>query len=286
MPALQEGLRRKDRLVTTLALAVDDNDELWTLDSLPISPYVTVGDELVEVRSKFPSSTYTLTGETLPPRIRVRRGIAGTIKASHIQGSTLTPNYGLGGGGGGAGLTVDNQSDPPAEVTTLIAPGADMSTPGTADMSTAVGVQRVSLAEVEVAFDAEDFVDPSTLAGMVVPLVLPQGALILPSLLQSNMWDAEGEVFLNLGDGPDDQEVIIQVTTGRIAPSGSPGVNIYELPAVLGDPSTVEALNINLPKRARVIPERPNLLLSFYSAGDPPTRGSVIVSILIAEPAS
>jgi hypothetical protein len=119
--------------MTQLTAAVSDTATLWTVDVLPDAPYVQVEDELVAVESRFPGGIYTPTGATIPPKIRVDRAEAGTTAASHANGSTLTPVYGAGTSGGG-GLTVDNQSDPPAEVTTLIAPGADLSTPGEAEL--------------------------------------------------------------------------------------------------------------------------------------------------------
>jgi hypothetical protein len=55
----------------------------------------------------------------------VDRGVAGTTKATHSNGATLTQYYpDAAGGVGGSGVTVDNLTDPPAAVTTLVAPGA------------------------------------------------------------------------------------------------------------------------------------------------------------------
>lgn len=125
--------------MTQLAAAVDADDEVWTLDALPPSPYVQVGDELIEIRSRYPSRIYQPTQQPLPPKIRVRRGTAGTTAASHNNGSTLTPIYGAGTSGGG--LIVDNQSDPPAEVTTLIVPGATI----TGDEATLPGATEVQI---------------------------------------------------------------------------------------------------------------------------------------------
>jgi hypothetical protein len=69
----------------------------------------------------------------------VDRGVAGTTAATHSNGTALTQYYPDSAGGvGGSGVTVDNGTDPPASVTTLVAPGADVSTPGTADLSGAI----------------------------------------------------------------------------------------------------------------------------------------------------
>jgi hypothetical protein len=55
----------------------------------------------------------------------VDRGVAGTTAATHSNGATLTQYYpDAAGGVGGSGVNVDNGVDPPAAVTTLVAPGA------------------------------------------------------------------------------------------------------------------------------------------------------------------
>jgi hypothetical protein len=90
--------------MTTLAAAIDADDELLTVDTLPPSPYVQADDELIEIRATFPEHVYLPTNELLPARIRVNRGVAGTTAASHADGATLTPVYAASAGGGG-GLT-------------------------------------------------------------------------------------------------------------------------------------------------------------------------------------
>lgn len=54
----------------------------------------------------------------------VDRGVAGTTAATHTNGATLTQYYPDAASGGGGGVTVDNGTDPPTAVTTLVAPGA------------------------------------------------------------------------------------------------------------------------------------------------------------------
>jgi hypothetical protein len=55
----------------------------------------------------------------------IDRGVAGTTAATHSNGAALTQYYpDAAGGVGDSGVTVDNGTDPPAAVTTLVAPGA------------------------------------------------------------------------------------------------------------------------------------------------------------------
>src|SRR5687767_1316588 len=79
--------------MTQLAVAVDADDKLWTLDSLPSTEYVKVDDEIVRVAARFESSTYSLTGEVTPPRIRVERGMNDTTPASHAEDAELETLY-------------------------------------------------------------------------------------------------------------------------------------------------------------------------------------------------
>lgn len=79
--------------MTQLAHAVDAVDKLWTLDTLPPSPFVQVDDELVEISSTFPEQIYDPTQELRPPKIRVRRAVGGTTAAAHAEGVVLTPIY-------------------------------------------------------------------------------------------------------------------------------------------------------------------------------------------------
>jgi hypothetical protein len=79
--------------MTQLAAAVDAAEHLWELDSLPETEYVKVDDEIVRVAARFESSTYSLTGEVTPPKIRVERGRNGTTAASHAENATLEILY-------------------------------------------------------------------------------------------------------------------------------------------------------------------------------------------------
>jgi hypothetical protein len=104
------------------------------------SGFYTVDSENIRVRAEVHR-----TKDTNPDAVTaadgrfVERAVGGTSGASHSSGATLTRYYPAAAAAAG-GVTVDNQSDPPAEVTTLIAPGATIS----GDEATlASGEQRV-----------------------------------------------------------------------------------------------------------------------------------------------
>lgn len=101
MSALRNGCSATDTIL--------DIDTALGIDAYPTA--YTIESEVVNV-----------VGGGRALSVTVQRGIGGTTAASHVNGSTLTAANAFAGGGGG--VTVDNQSDPPAEVTTLIAPGA------------------------------------------------------------------------------------------------------------------------------------------------------------------
>ncbi|HKR49466.1 MAG TPA: hypothetical protein VJT72_07775 [Pseudonocardiaceae bacterium] len=125
--------------MTTLSVAVDADDKLWTVDTLPDPevPYLEAGDELVEVSAYFPEHVYKPTMTTIPAKIRVVRAVAGTSAASHNQGITLTPVYpeSATGGGGGA-IAVTDGTTTIEDVTTLNVPGGSLSEggPGSAEI--------------------------------------------------------------------------------------------------------------------------------------------------------
>lgn len=99
--------------MSELVGAVTATARRWRVDTLPAARFLQVDDEIVEVLALYPADSI----------ITVRRGIEGSTAASHDAGTALeAPIFGAGAGGGG-GVTVDNEVDPPAEVTTLVAPG-------------------------------------------------------------------------------------------------------------------------------------------------------------------
>lgn len=109
--------------MTTLSVAVDADDKLWTVDTLPDSPFLEAGDELVEVSALFPEHVYKPTMTTIPAKVRVTRAVAGTTAATHAQGITLTQVYpeSAADAGGGA-IAVTDGTTTVASVTELQVP--------------------------------------------------------------------------------------------------------------------------------------------------------------------
>lgn len=92
--------------------------------------------------------------------------------------------------GTGAGVTVDNQDDPPSEVTTLVVPGATI-VGDAADLSGALSVRR--LGPFEMTFAQAD--------GNAVSLTtIPAGALVIVVVARVTA-DFSDEVNLTLGIG-------------------------------------------------------------------------------------
>jgi len=93
---------------------------------------------------------------------------------------------------GGTGVTVDNQSDPPASVTTLVAPGADVSTPGSATL------RPITMIQLHVEWDTPglDQVanDPQ---GIVLGPVLPVGSMLISAgVYQTEPFDASAHLAI------------------------------------------------------------------------------------------
>lgn len=87
-----------------------------------IGSYLTVGSESI----RFLGTSRGPQGRSKSRSYwSVDRGVAGTTKATHSSGTTLTQYYpDAEDGGGSGGVNVDNGTDPPASVTTLSAIGA------------------------------------------------------------------------------------------------------------------------------------------------------------------
>lgn len=138
-------------MATNLSGSITDTDNIIypTNDDVLTGerPYrVVIESEVLHVRAaEYIGSASEAT------RWTVDRGQEGTTAASHAAGTAVTAAGAYGAGGGG-GVTVDNQSDPPAAVTTLIAPGADVSIPGAATLA---GIQLRRLGPL--ALDAASF---------------------------------------------------------------------------------------------------------------------------------
>lgn len=91
---------------------------------IPVDAGLTNGTFQYPLHFTVDSEALRVVGRAHETTWLVERGIAGTTAATHSSAATLTRYYPDGATGAGGSLTVDNQSDPPAAVTTLIAPGA------------------------------------------------------------------------------------------------------------------------------------------------------------------
>lgn len=100
----------------------------------------------------------------------------------------------------GGAMTVDNQSDPPAAVTTIVAPGADVSVPGQATLSGS-GVQTVTLlGPYNVTFETPDIFTNGVLLD-----TLPAGIIVISSwaeptamFLGGTVTDASLEIWVGV----------------------------------------------------------------------------------------
>lgn len=100
----------------------------------------------------------------------VDRAVGGSTAASHTSGATLTRYYpDAKAGTGGGGVTVDNEVDPPAEVTTIIAPGAVIA----GDEATLVAPFPLPIFSVTVELDNAEIL---TLPTTPVQIVAAPGA--------------------------------------------------------------------------------------------------------------
>jgi hypothetical protein len=114
--------------MTTLAANLSDTAMSLRVNAAVTDPaeFYQIDDEIIWVAAV----STTINGSLSPVRYEddtlwqiKERGISTTAPASHTSGATVTPLL-LGAGGGAGGVMVDNTVDPPAAVTTLVAPGA------------------------------------------------------------------------------------------------------------------------------------------------------------------
>jgi hypothetical protein len=254
--------------VTTLAAAVDAVDKLWTIDTMPDAPFLEAGDELVEISARFPEHIYAPTQETIPAKIRVRRAVAGTAAATHAQGITLTPVYPESATSpGGGGVTVDNQSDPPAEVTILELPGATLAG-GTATLVVPrlLGPFRVNFDTPEVSTNGVELAGSAFVAGAVI--IRTWAVHTDPAAA----WNPAGSVEFQVLDWAT-QTVLLSLYDPKLV--GFPG---QELTRISAQPT-------NLSDHPYVSPDANSIGVYVDIASGTPTAGSADVYAVIVEPA-
>lgn len=267
--------------MTQLAETVDATDEVWTIDTLPASPFLQAGDELVEIRARYPEHIYPPTQETLPPKIRVRRALAGTSAASHNNGSTLTPVYvpSAPGEGGGAIAVTGTEGGSVAAATALELTGTVTDEGGGVAGYVPLGGEQTIrlLAAVPIAFDSPGLNNPVD-AGMLIATV-PAGVLVRAILLVNTIWDVGGQLQIAIGDpsGVD----IGTAGIGTFDP-GNTGVNAWAV--VETAPRAASGIGA-VPRWARTLQEA-GIYAMYFPDADDPTEGGGDIYVLIAEPAA
>lgn len=183
---------------------------------------------------------------------------------------------------GSSGVTVDNQSDPPAAVTTLVAPGAVLSD-GQADFSAVGGEQRIRLLGPYTAeFDTPDFVDP--LSGGATIGTIPADVLILRTMVQmvtafDGITDSTAcTLDIWTGSNEEDPKILVSFNNCLFMQSDGTGNGLYGLyPSSEGLPtstSSIRGTEVEVP-----------LTVAFFPDNGPCTQGELEVYLLIAEPA-
>ena len=183
--------------MTQLAETVDAAEEVWTIDTMPTSPFLEVEDELVEIRARYPEHIYQPTQELLPPKIRVRRAQAGTSAASHNNGTALTPVYAASTGGeGGAIAVTGTEGGEVAAATGLELQGTVTDEGGgVAGYVPSAGEQTVSLLGPHtVHFDDADINTTG-----VVCLSIPAGSVVIRAFaVFAEQWLVDTDAFMEL----------------------------------------------------------------------------------------
>jgi hypothetical protein len=257
-----------------LPLSEDDSLSL-------VSGYYTIDSENVKVENgPHPASSVSNPIPKYNGR-RAQRGVGGSTAASHTSGATLTRYYPEAPGGtGSGGVTVDNTVDPPAAVTTLVAPAAIVS----GDTATfPLGLALIGPYTAD--FDADDLGD----IGWIPLVQVPASTVVLRLIARvTEAWDvANAHLRLQIArdhDGNSDYRTLGQVPCFEVT---SP-VNTL-------DPSSEVWMEANYQNAA------PGDGLAFTVAGagpagawlgvfphtdDTPTAGSADIYALIATPAA
>lgn len=152
-----------------------------------------------------------------PTRWVVSRGVGDSVNASHLSGATLTaavqasvssdtltPPDPFADGTGGSGVTVDNQSDPPVEVTTLVVPGATIAG-NEADLS---GVLRMRLlGPFPITYQTADLETGATVATVAAGSLVIKAFLITSAFFEESLGANPGGILIRLDNGADSVEL-------------------------------------------------------------------------------
>jgi hypothetical protein len=262
--ATQRSIRVSDGAAVTPGLRVRVDDEL--IDFIRFEPYPYING----VRQKGLDAT----------RWVVTRGVGDSVAASHLAGATLTaavqasvssetlaPPDPFADAGGGSGITIDNQDDPPAEVTTLIAPGATVAG-GTATLVVPrlLGPFRVNFDTPEVSTNGVELAGSAFVAGAVI--IRTWAVHTDPAAA----WNPAGSVEFQVLDWVT-QTVLLSLYDPKLV--GFPG---QELTRISAQPT-------NLSDHPYVSPDANSIGVYVDIASGTPTAGSADVYAVIVEPA-
>lgn len=252
----------------------------------------TIDSEHVLIRTAVPATL--AFGESARQRLTVYRGAVGSAKAAHSAAATLTATvFGTGGG-----VTVDNQVDEPAEVTTLVVPGATISG-DEADLSAISGLQTIRrLGPYRVNFDDTDA--GVSIIGSEVGKVRVGDPIAADTVIVA-AWPVLVTNFNNLGTDP---FLTLDLYGPHASGADTPGVfgeNIFQIDpsaGAYGDEGGPSGYGVGIaqgPGAGRwekgpmpVICYDEVTLVAKWGGTDPgtPSQGAVDIYALIAEPAA
>ena len=252
---LAEAVSAGDRHITvTPPLALGDN---------PAGQPIQIDDELMRVAG----------GK------RSRLLLSRPADSAHTAATALTElNPYVASEGGGGAIAVDNTVDPPAEVTTLIAPGAVISG-DEADLSSVLGEQLIRrIGPFRVNFNTGDIFNENSIE--LAELI--SGTVVLRSwteiITEWNGASTPGDTFIvgakGFGEADFDYTATSTSLIGGIGPSGS------------ATRSPEDQLDPDFPPRVVRIFGGVGHLVASVSITSEGTQGAVDVYALIAEPAA
>jgi hypothetical protein len=245
-------------------------------------------DELVEFDHFKTPRNPRLLDET---KVVVTRGVAGTTKAGHDSGTAVQAavlSYVASedeakpdpvGTGGSGGVTVDNGTDPPAAVTTLVAPGAVI-VDGTADLSAVLQLRLIGPFSIDYTMGA-------LLSSEVEMTALASGTYVLNAwAFVTTHWTAspplsESDLHMNIGVGNATDGTALATTDAAIsARDADPG-----LPFALTENVANGAAGVSK-SIVKVTDDGQFLCVDMQNFGAALTAGAADIYAIIAVPAS